>query len=909
MPACYKSWQDALSSEYNVPSPLGPKRKATKTPEDSESNPPNNNDSEPILDAEDVFELPHEPPNKRPRVEEVEDEGEPQLEPRCTRYVKEYPLPAGQWIRQAKSSFELLLERQVAAGKAIWEPFASEDEWQLAMWLMKNASQKSTDEYLKLPIKVDALPTGPEWKCDIVKVQGDQVDEDGEMMEENLELWMRDPVECIRELMGNPAFREFMAFAPEQVFTDEACSERIFDEMWTADWWWKIQKLLPTGATLAPIILSSDKTQLSQFQGDKKAWPVYLTIGNLSKDIRRQPSAHATVLVGYLPLAKLDCYSEAKRSLAGYRLFHYCMFKILEPLVNAGKQGVEMVCSDGHIRRVYPILAAYVADYPEQCLVACCMENRCPRCVVDPNQRGSPVESLARDVDATLKTLDEHKRGQEPPQFENEGLRAVYQPFWRHLPHCNIFASFTPDLLHQIHKGVFKDHFVKWCTSIIGESEVDARFKAMSDFPGLRHFKKGISSVSQWTGTELKEMEKVFLGILAGAVNSEVLTIARALLDFIYYSQYQSHTSTTLRQLESSLRTFHAHKDVFIKLEIHEHFDIPKLHSIMHYVDAIKALGSADGYNSESPERLHIDFAKEAYRASNKRDYTEQMALWLQRREAMWTREAFCAWINGSLTREAKSSPSANGLDEDDDVDIDIVTDSRAEPQIPAPQPCTTTAVPVSYAIAKSPSFKNVTVERIHSEFGAVDFIPALTNFLRTSLPSTTILPNQLDRFDLFRQIVRYILTNRIRTTPAIKPNGRKLGSPPHFDTALIIENLAEHRQSGGFSGLRPAQVRVIFILPPHLGTYLHPLAYIEWFTPLGRPDNIIGMHTISRSTRQRRRNAAVIPVTLIARGCHLMAKSGARIDRHLTTDNALELATHSYLNPYIHVDTFSIIK
>jgi hypothetical protein len=38
----------------------------------------------------------------------------------------------------------------------------------------------------------------------------------------------------------------------------------------------------------------------------------------------------------------------------------------------------------------------------------------------------------------------------------------------------------------------------------------------------------------------------------------------------------------------------------------------------MHYVTCIRALGLADGYNTESPERLHIDFAKEAYRASNK---------------------------------------------------------------------------------------------------------------------------------------------------------------------------------------------------------------------------------------------------------------------------------------------------
>jgi hypothetical protein len=33
---------------------------------------------------------------------------------------------------------------------------------------------------------------------------------------------------------------------------------------------------LPSGATIAPVILASDKTQLSRFKGDKSAWPVYV---------------------------------------------------------------------------------------------------------------------------------------------------------------------------------------------------------------------------------------------------------------------------------------------------------------------------------------------------------------------------------------------------------------------------------------------------------------------------------------------------------------------------------------------------------------------------------------------------------------------------------------------------------
>ena len=122
-----------------------------------------------------------------------------------------------------------------------------------------------------------------------------------------------------------------------------------------------------------------------------------------------------------------------------------------------------------------------------------------------------------------------------------------------------------------------------------------------------------MSFVTQWTGTEHKEMEKVFLGVIAGAVNSKVLTMAQSLLNFIYYCQFQLHTSKTLEKLELCLKTFHENKQIFIDLGIRKDFNIPKLHAIQHYIEGIRSLGSADGYNSESPERLHINFAKAVY--------------------------------------------------------------------------------------------------------------------------------------------------------------------------------------------------------------------------------------------------------------------------------------------------------
>lgn len=65
--------------------------------------------------------------------------------------------------------------------------------------------------------------------------------EDGQLMQEGVELWLRDPIECIRELIGNPAFQDYLAYAPERVYADEGATIRRYDEMWTADWWWNLQ--------------------------------------------------------------------------------------------------------------------------------------------------------------------------------------------------------------------------------------------------------------------------------------------------------------------------------------------------------------------------------------------------------------------------------------------------------------------------------------------------------------------------------------------------------------------------------------------------------------------------------------------------------------------------------------------
>jgi hypothetical protein len=392
----------------------------------------------------------------------------------------------------------------------------------------------------------------------------------------------------------------------------------------------------PSG-TIIPIIISSDETRLTTFSGDKKAHPVYLTIGNLPKRLRRRISKRGNVLIGYLPVPKLDCESDKeKRRFHRRDLFHKCLKALLAPLADACKTGVEVPCADGSIRRIYPALAAYIADFPEQCKVACIKTSYCPMCTVRPDQRGDLGNSPLRNRDDVSAAMAEHKEFGSA-KFERLGLFDV-EPFWKDYPHVNVGCLMTPDLLHQMNKGVMKDHLTKWVTEILGKQIIDERHASMPEYHGMRHFKHGISTVSQWTGRELKEMAKILLPVMSDA-NPQVVTAGRALLDFLYLAHSSSLADSELDAMSDALRTFHDNKAVFQRLGTvrtkKAFHGIPKIHMISHYVHLIKMLGTPDGYNTETSERLHIDFAKMGYRASNKVNAVKQMALYIQRIEAV----------------------------------------------------------------------------------------------------------------------------------------------------------------------------------------------------------------------------------------------------------------------------------
>lgn len=135
----------------------------------------------------------------------------------------------------------------------------------------------------------------------------------------------RDLIPVIEFLIGHPPFAHEMTYAPIQTFNDDKeGGHQIYHDLHSADWWWESQGKIEPGGTIVPVIISVDKTQLSMHQGDVAAWPVYLTIGNLSATVRRRRLTPGTILVGFVPIV-IGAKGQTKRDV-----YHYSMQRILQ---------------------------------------------------------------------------------------------------------------------------------------------------------------------------------------------------------------------------------------------------------------------------------------------------------------------------------------------------------------------------------------------------------------------------------------------------------------------------------------------------------------------------------------------------------------------------------------------------
>jgi Plavaka transposase len=148
--------------------------------------------------------------------------------------------------------------------------------------------------------------------------------------------------------MSNPLFKEHMSFTAEQHFTKEGV--RRYGEIHWSTFWWETQDQLETGATIVPILLGIDETHVNLL-GRMKVHPLYMTIGNIHKKIRRTYSQNAYRVLAYFPELKGTKQEREQPAfkLAKKNLYHMCMSECLNQLREYGKQGCILKGPDGKL--------------------------------------------------------------------------------------------------------------------------------------------------------------------------------------------------------------------------------------------------------------------------------------------------------------------------------------------------------------------------------------------------------------------------------------------------------------------------------------------------------------------------------------------------------------------------------
>lgn len=411
------------------------------------------------------------------------------------------------------------------------------------------------------------------------------------------------------------------------------------------------------------MLLGSDKTHLSVFAGNKKAWPLYLSIGNIHSKVRNAPSRNAWITIAYLPVVVFREHNGDNEN----RLYHQCVKLVLNPLAEAGRAGIELVDSLGAVRSCYPIVAAHFADLPEQSIINL-VAGRCSTVTTAKYKRlGEPTPQPLRTYEWIMAGIQKTCRKVNPSEIAKYhaealklGLNGVTEPYWADLPLYQPELCLCPDILHGILR-FWRDHILKWIILLVGETELDNRIRVLQHVRGWQSFKKGIKHLSQWTCREDRELQRVILAVIANSpgIDRRLMRCLRAFHDFLYICQYRSHTSLTLGYLENALRIFHATKQAFIATgvrkrkdgELMRHFRIPKISAFHMYGRHIREMGSSPQFSTEIIESLHRPMAKDAYRATNRKDYVVQMCRYMDRVERLRYFHEFIAWARDEMRR------------------------------------------------------------------------------------------------------------------------------------------------------------------------------------------------------------------------------------------------------------------
>ncbi|KAG8824504.1 hypothetical protein FRC17_009084 [Serendipita sp. 399] len=835
--------------------------------------------------------------------------------------VDRYP-GAGEIKELRRPRYEdILATRDPEKDRNLFSPFNDLSEFKLAKWL-NDLPLSKVDSFLKLEYiqstnlsfrsgktmrqRIKRLPTPRiQWKTTkIVPRSG--------TTSSTVYLSYRDPVDAIRSLLDRPSLAKYVTFAPERHWKNKAEGTRVYSEIFTGEWAWKTQATLKPGSTLLAVLLGSDKAHLTEYSGDKSAWPLYLSLGNIHSSVRNKPTMQCWILLAYIPIP-IFTESKSQHTALQQRLFHQCLDVVLKSIKHVGKKGKDMRDSLGNVRRCYTRIAAYLADYPEQVLINVAAQNNSPVTTAGHHDLGDSLPHPRRTKEWILSQIEKAKQMVDPSNIEEYtevakelGLNAVDRPFWCHHVGYEPDLIIAPDILHGLFR-FWRDHILKWVRYLVGAAELDHRVKALQPITGFRHFVQGISHLSQWTGREDRELQRILLSVIAGApkVSPKVMQALRAFHDFLYLA----------------LSTFHEHKDVFIKTGarrgkngIIKHFRIPKLPGLHSYIYHIPRMGTSTQFSTEIMETCHQEMAKAAYKATNRKEFFQQMAAYLNRKEILTLMEDFSSWYFERLhedTRCGRPIPSLPGYEK---FVSEMIAAGQKNAQLEIRQASCAKGGYIWLTI--KPDQRGLLVDVVATLYGLPNLHTNLVTYMGTlegvGLPST--LP--LLRCDVWYRcrIQRPTIqdVDALTDTRVVQAVPSNISNTRHGLCNCVLVKSDDDAEEAGIVGYRVAQMRLIFTLrlPPTHPLHGTPLAYVYWFSdPSSRPERNINMYQV-RYLRgdDRRRIGGIIPLNSICRLLQLVPKYGSCVNPELTKENSMDVWKDYYINSFMDKETYQAV-
>ncbi|KAI6022658.1 hypothetical protein EDC04DRAFT_2936511 [Pisolithus marmoratus] len=828
-------------------------------------------------------------------------------------------------------------------------PFQDEGEWELAKFLTTHLTQTEITHFLKLKWPsftsaqqlcgwMDNLPSGPEWQCTMLTLQ------DCPTTRPICLIW-RDAKTVVEDMLSNPVFANYMTFDPHIIMQG---GEREYN-----------------GATLVPIIITSDKTPVMRHMGGLEMHPIFITIGNIQSDIRMQATSHTWHCVGFMPVPDFDVHPDFQTILSAH-LFHSCMDTIFASLKHTAQYGVPMTDALGYVRNCFTPLIAYIADLPEQQLVACIAKNASPVTTATLSQFSDTFPHPPRSGAHTLRQIQELCAVVHPWDITNFQKKAkaikllgVHLPFWRDWKYADPACFLNGEMLHSCHKFFF-DHPLKWCKEIARHHVLDTRYKTQHKRIGVHHFTSGISHVKQMTGHDHRDIQHTIVPMIAKSSPAImplfVYTIC-SLVEFIYKAQNPVHTNASIASMVDALAEFHLNRQSIIDAGaqwgtsgVKMDFNIPKLEVMQSFAQNIKDNGTLMQYTADVTECLLITHCKLSFERTSwqANTFVDQIVTLLNREENIHCFDLYLLLhkstqlLENLIVVEDEEVSTINPLFSFmtrilPDEELSFSGPHHFRNFFANPKGFLSSSGAVAFHVTVKPNRVGITVTQMEDLYPFPHTTQYINHYIHIASGSdlTPLWSPSLGRFNVWHKChiqqhssfrSRYLMHSQvIQAYPCseehlFRVHDAVLLSCPDTDNITSQHSLVSYLYSDPFSDV--AQIKTIFSPKVHtsveLPSYLaSPLAFVEYFTvcadPMANREGM-GLYRVQHPptnnvTASPSSYYAVVPLTDIVHAVELVLVFETSITRiNPSKESCLEAYEQYYVNSFADKESFNVM-